>query len=323
MISSVLYASILHLISRRWLSRQLMKCRFIGILLICVCLSGCAKETYQQAELESETNVEKAEIQDAEMSDAGLPDSQNSISELQRYRLMHEDGELSLDELDDIRAKLRLEAAGPYVDQILEEYQGIYKYNDRTIGYIHIDDTVIDGPVLQTLEDYEYYLHRDIDGHKSEPGCIILDADSEIGIGTAAAGYLEEYAPTPIQLVHGHNMRNGTMFGSLLEYQNEDYGRAHSIIKYDSIYEKREYELVCVLFSQIYPEDEEVFKYYDIEGIDTAKEAYEWYTEVQKLALYQTDVTVSPGDELIVLSTCSYHTDEGRFAVVGRRTNNN
>ena len=248
-------------------------------------------------------------------------DTSEQLSELQYYRSLYNEGKMILDELDKKRAVLREEAAKPYEQYIISDYQADYDYNKYVIGHIKIDDTVIDAPVLQSLEDYEYYLHRDIDGVLSEPGCIILDADSEIGIGTKTDGYLNEYNPTPIQLVHGHNMRNGTMFGSLLKYENETYAAAHNIIFYDSIYEKRKYEVVGAFYSQIYPKDSDEFKYYDIENITTFDDAMDWYGKASELFLYNIGSSIEYGDEIIVLSTCAYQVTDGRFAVVGKRLN--
>ncbi len=226
---------------------------------------------------------------------------------------------LTLEEQDALRDAERKKVTPPYESSILPEYRELYDYNNAVIGYIYIDGTTIEGPVLQTLADYEYYLHRDIDGALSEPGCIILDADSEIGIGTREKGYLEGYEPSTIQLVHGHNMRNGTMFGSLLKYANSSYADSHSIIDYDSIYEKRTYEVVCAFYSQIYPEDSTEFKYYNWNQIDSEAEFNEWWTNISDMALYKRDVDIHYGDEIIVLSTCAYQVEDGRFAVVGVR----
>ena len=226
---------------------------------------------------------------------------------------------LALEEQDALRDAERKKVTPPYESSILPEYRELYDYNNAVIGYIYIDGTTIEGPVLQTLADYEYYLHRDIDGALSEPGCIILDADSEIGIGTREKGYLEGYEPSTIQLVHGHNMRNGTMFGSLLKYASSSYADSHRIIDYDSIYEKRSYEVVCAFYSQIYPEDSTEFKYYNWNQIDSEAEFDEWWTNISDMALYKRDVDIHYGDEIIVLSTCAYQVEDGRFAVVGVR----
>ena len=226
---------------------------------------------------------------------------------------------LSLAEQDALRAQERAKVTPPYESEILPEYRELYDYNNAVIGYIYIDGTTIDAPVLQTLEDYEYYLHRDIDGVESEPGCIILDADSEIGIGTAKEGYLEGYEPTTIQMVHGHNMRNGTMFGSLLKYADASYAESHSVIEYDSLYEKRSYEVIGAFYSQIYPEDSDEFKYYTYNQLDSKEEYDHWIENIEDLALYIRDVPYEYGDEYILLSTCAYQTEDGRFAVFGVR----
>lgn len=228
--------------------------------------------------------------------------------------------ELTLEEQDALRDAERKKVTPPYESSILPEYRELYDYNNAVIGYIYIDGTVIDAPVLQTLADYEYYLHRDIDGRESEPGCIILDADSEIGIGTKADGYLEGYEPSTIQLVHGHNMRNGTMFGSLLNYADESYADRHNIIQYDSIYEHRTYEIIEAFYSQIYPEDSDDFKYYTYNQLDSEEEYEYWRENIDNMALYIRDVESGWGDEYIVLSTCAYQVEDGRFAVVGVRT---
>ncbi|MCR5594915.1 MAG: class B sortase [Lachnospiraceae bacterium] len=220
---------------------------------------------------------------------------------------------------DALRDVARKEVTPAYEDRILDDYRELYEYNDAVIGYIYIDGTVIDAPVLQTLSDYEYYLHRDIDGNESEPGCIILDADSEIGIGTAADGYLEGYEPSSIQLIHGHNMRNGTMFGSLLKYENESYADSHAYIQYDSLYEHRTYEVICAFYSEIYPEESDEFKYYTYNRLESEKEYETWRKGIDEMALYERNVSSGYDDEFIVLSTCAYQTDNGRFAVMGVR----
>ena len=227
--------------------------------------------------------------------------------------------ELTQEEKDYIHFLTRTEAAKPYESDILPEFWSDYLRNDRVVGHIRLDGTDIDCPVLQKLEDYEYYLTHDIDNNDSKQGCIILDPDSEIGIGTKENGYLAGYEPSTNQLVHGHNMRAGTMFGTLANYASEEYGNAHKYIYFDSLYEHRVYELVTAFYSQIYPKESDNFKYYFFNDANTEEEFNYWYDNIMALSLYRTDIPVSYGDEMITLSTCSYHTDEGRFAVVGKR----
>lgn len=274
-----------------------------------------------EASLKKETSVvddQSGQTQESTDSDT----SYESTAGITKYNgLTREQFDaLSLEEQDRVRDTARKKVTPAYEGMILPEYRELYDYNNAVIGYIYIDGTVIDAPVLQTLDDYEYYLHRDIDGRESEPGCIILDADSEIGIGTAESGYLDEYEPSSIQLVHGHNMRNGTMFGSLLRYADRSYADSHALIQYDSIYEHRTYEVICAFYSQIYPEDSSEFRYYTYNQLDTEDEYNVWWSNISDMALYMRDVESGYGDEFIVLSTCAYQVEDGRFAVVGVRT---
>ena len=278
------------------------------------------------SEVSSETMTEEelSETADADPVQESDTDEPDPAGERVIYigDLTYEEYEaLTLEEQDALRDAERKKVTPPYEDDILPEYRELYDYNNDVVGYIYIDGTVIDAPVMQTLADYEYYLRRDIDGKDSTAGCIILDPDSEIGIGTKSSGYLEGYEPSTIQLVHGHNMSNGTMFGTLLKYDDESYADSHSIIEYDSLYEHRTYEVICAFYSQIYPEDSDEFRYTTYNQLDTEEEYDYWRSHIDDLALYTRDVESGWGDEFIVLSTCSYHVEDGRFAVMGVRIN--
>ncbi len=202
---------------------------------------------------------------------------------------------------------------------ILPEYQDLYEKNNDLIGWLTIDDTVIDYPVMQTLEDEDYYLYRDFDKGENKNGCLIMDTDSTVGSGTKANDYLNGTAPSTNLIIHGHTMKTGLMFGGLKKYAEESYGNEHNIIKFDSLYEHREYELISVFYSKLYYTDEDVFKYYQFFQADTKEQFETWYSNIKSMALYDTGVTAEYGDEFITLSCCAYHTENGRLAVVGKR----
>ena len=114
------------------------------------------------------------------------------------------------------------------------------------------------------------------------------------------------------------------MFGSLDSYADEDYAREHQKIIYDLIqpdgsYERLTFEVMAAFYSRIYSVDEEnVFRYYY--GTDLSDpDAFQYYIEeVMSASLYDLGVTAEYGDRLLTLSTCSYHTEDGRFVVVAR-----
>ena len=202
---------------------------------------------------------------------------------------------------------------------MLPEYEALYEQNPDIAGWLRIEDTVIDYPVMQTMEDEDYYLSRDFNKQESKNGCLIMDTDSVVGVGKADSRYRGGEKPSTNLIIHGHTMKSGMMFGGLKKYAEESYGKAHSLIAFDSLYEKREYELIAVFYSQVYLKTDTVFKYYQFFQADTEEEFANWYENIKSMSLYDTGVTAEYGDEFITLSCCSYHTEDGRFVVVGKR----
>ena len=200
--------------------------------------------------------------------------------------------------------------------QMMEEVHGI---NPDTAGWLSIDGTVIDYPVMQTPSDEQYYLNRDFDGKYSAYGCIIADTDSVIGTGTKANNYDDGSIPSTNIILHGHNMKNGTMFGGLDKYRDQAYEKSHSRIKFSSLYEEREYEICAVFLSQVYKKSDDVFKYYQFFNADTEEEFNDFYKNIKSMSMYDTGVDAAYGDEFLTLSVCAYHVDNGRLVVVAKR----
>ena len=201
-----------------------------------------------------------------------------------------------------------------------QKMEEVYTLNEDSAGWIKIDGTVIDYPVMQTPEDEQYYLNRDFDGKYSAYGCIIADTDSVIGTGTRAEDYTDGTRPGTNIILHGHNMKNGTMFGSLDNYRDKSYEKSHSKIKFSSLYEDREYEICAVFLSQVYKKSQtDVFKYYQFFNAENEDEFNDFYDNIKKLSMYDTGVDASYGDEFITLSVCAYHVENGRLVVVGKR----
>lgn len=193
---------------------------------------------------------------------------------------------------------------------VVGEYVDLYLANDDIIGWVQVDDTNIDYPVMQTQDEPEFYLRRNFQKESSISGTPFMDAASDI------------FIPTSNFLIYGHNMKNGTMFHDLLDYEDESFYRDHKTFKFDTIYKGGQgtYEVVAVCYSQIYPKDSEEFKYYQYAGITTESQFNDYVRGIRSIALYDTGVVPQYGDQLVTLSTCAYHVDDGRFFVVGRRT---
>lgn len=189
---------------------------------------------------------------------------------------------------------------------ILPEYQTLYSLNKRLIGWVKIDDTYIDYPVLQTVNN-DYYLNHNFDQKEDKNGSIFLDKDCSI------------YPRSTNLILYGHHMRSGRMFGQLNKYSSEKFYKEHKYIQFDTIYEKGTYEVMYVFRSKIYEESEIVFKYYQFTDAVSETEFESNMMQMADMSLYDTGVSAEYGDELLTLSTCDYYTSDGRFVVVAKK----
>lgn len=188
---------------------------------------------------------------------------------------------------------------------VLPQYQQLKALNGDLYGWISIEDTEIDYPVMLTPEAPEKYLHLDFDGQYSFSGVPFADA------GTAEASVNT--------LVYGHHMQNGTMFAGLMKYVDSSYRNAHPAIRFDTVYQTGEYEVLAAFYSQIYYSPSKTdFVYYDYSNINSEKQFDEYVAKCKEASLYDTGVDAQWGDKLITLSTCAYHVANGRFVVVAR-----
>ncbi len=189
---------------------------------------------------------------------------------------------------------------------ILPEYQILYEKNKKLIGWLKIDDTIIDYPVMQTSNN-DYYLDHNFNQEYDKNGSIFLDYNCSV------------YPRSTNLIIYGHHMKSGSMFGNLQKYAKESYYEEHKLIQFDTIYEKGTYEVMYVFRSQVFNKDDVVFKYYQFINANSGAEFDSYMAEMQKLSLYDTGVTASYGDNLITLSTCDNSQEDGRFVVVARR----
>ena len=205
-------------------------------------------------------------------------------------------------------------------EDMMPDMAELHEKNPDVVGWLKVDGMVIDYPVMQRMDNEDYYLDRDFDGNPSTAGSLIMDTDSVVGDGTKANDYNDGTKPSTNLIIHGHNMRNGSMFGDLDKYRKQDFEKQHSIIKFKSLYEEREYEIVSVFLSQVYlAKQTDVFKYYKFFEAENKDQFDYFYNNIKKLQMYDTGVTASFGDEFITLSVCAYHVDNGRLVVVGKR----
>ena len=189
---------------------------------------------------------------------------------------------------------------------MLPEFQELYKQNQDIIGWLKIDGTRIDYPIMQNKQETQYYLNHGFNKEKNKNGLPFLDEHSHIN-------------DSDILLIHGHHMKSGAMFADLEKYKKESYYKEHTTLQFSTLYEQEEYEIVAVILSEVYSKTDDVFKYYQIDQIETPVELDSYIQNIEELALYDTGVTAQYGDKLLVLSTCEYSAENSRLAVVARK----
>lgn len=214
------------------------------------------------------------------------------------------DGQASGDEEEKLQEE---EWEAEKTKEMLSKFEELYEQNSDIVGWLSIEGTKINYPVMQSEDDDEYYLHRSFQKEEDKYGSLYVRQRADV------------FTPGTNFVIYGHNMRDGSMFGELDRFTEESFFKEHPLISFDTLYEERTYEIVSVFLSQVYRQDQEVFKYYQFYQADTEEEFNCFYQNIKKLALYDTGVEAEYGDTFLTLSTCAYHVEEGRLVVVAKK----
>ena len=189
---------------------------------------------------------------------------------------------------------------------MLENMAELYAQNPDIVGWIRIDGTKLDYPVMYTPDDEEKYIHANFEGKVDFGGLPFIDKDCSVD-------------PESQNLViYGHNMKNGTAFKSVIMYEDEKFWEEHPTIYYSTLYEERTYEIIAAFRDRVYEKKDDCFKFYQfIDPVD--EEAFNaGITYFKENSVYDIEATAEYGDKLITLVTCAYPPRRGRFVVVAR-----
>ncbi len=190
---------------------------------------------------------------------------------------------------------------------ILSKFTALYEENNDFSGWLSIEGTKINYPVMSREGDNNYYLDKNFTGQEDKNGLLILDYRSDV------------LARGQNIIIYGHNMRTGVMFGTLKYFKDKDFCMTHQTIRFDSLYEEGTYRVVAAMLSEVAYEDEDVFRYYDAIDISTKERFDEFQQNIEENALYTTDESLEYGDSCLILSTCDYYTEDGRFVVIAKK----
>lgn len=190
--------------------------------------------------------------------------------------------------------------------QALPNMEQLYYENRDLTGWIEIPE-VLSLPVV--YKDNSYYLTHDFYKNKNASGTIFLDKNHRFSEHTQNL------------LLHGHNMKDGTMFGRLTQYlQDIDYLKRHAFVNYDTLWEKEQYVIFSVMRVSLDVKSDQFINYFSYPTFKSEREFENYVRQAQLHSQYAIPLDIQSSDALLTLSTCI---DEDRLVIVCRRIREN
>ena len=190
-------------------------------------------------------------------------------------------------------------------NDILLEYAPLYEMNPDMAGWLTIEGTRINYPVMHTPGRPDYYLHRAFGGEYNYWGCIYAREECDLE------------TPSDNVTIYGHNMKDGSMFAGLNNYTSRDFWANHRYIRFDTLREHHTYEIFAVFTTTA--SQGQGFEYHNFINAADEMSFDTFIAQCLSLSLYGTDIVPKYGDKIICLSTCEYTQTNGRLVVAAVR----
>ncbi len=179
------------------------------------------------------------------------------------------------------------------------DFDALKQINPDVIGWIRFDDTdavAIDYPILHA-DDNETYLRTDLYGESHTAGSIFLEAANDPDFSDC------------YNIIYGHNMRNGTMFGTLKQYRrDEDF---YSANQYFTIYTESAIYRYRIFAYEVVPDDSKIYT----AGYAPDEEYQDLIDLMLSISIRDTGITPDITDKIVTLSTCTSAAEDERFVV--------
>lgn len=191
-------------------------------------------------------------------------------------------------------------APAPALPRMDAKFAALLERNPDLVGWLAIDGINVDDPIVQA-DDNTYYLHRNFDQADSKSGSLFMDYRNRAA------------AEDRHTIIYGHRMKDGSMFGRLNRFTEEDFFREKGAISFETLHERYTVEVFSVYRTTT--------DFYYIRTEFEDDEDYESFLqEIRDKSIYPSHVPVMPDDRIITLSTCDYWLDreEGRLVVHGK-----
>lgn len=210
---------------------------------------------------------------------------------------------------ESVHAEENAEPLKVVVDErwVLKKYAKLYEQNHDFVGWISIEDTNIDYPVVHCPNNEQKYLRKNFYGEYALAGTPFM------------AGACDPMKPSTNLIIYGHNMQDNTMFGGLSDYADQSFYEAHKIIRFDTIYDIHHYEVIAAFHTTVQSSTGQ--KLYNFIMASSEEKLNDVMQSVRKDSEIETNFDATMNDHFLTLSTCD---DSGaatghRFLVVAKQ----
>ncbi len=183
----------------------------------------------------------------------------------------------------------------------------LYAINSDIVGWLRINDTTINYPIMQIKSNPNYYLHRDFYKKYSSYGTPYMSEECNINTSDNL-------------VIYGHHMNHKKVFGALENYKSKEFYENHKVIEFTTLEEIQKYEIFAVFKTVVYSKN--TFKYYNFVNFSSEDEFNTFVNKCKELSFYETNIKPKYHDKFITLSTCEYSNKNGRLVVIAREINN-
>ena len=180
-----------------------------------------------------------------------------------------------------------------------EELRGI---NPEVFGWLTVYGTSIDYPLVQA-DNNETYVNTTVTGEYKLSGSIFLDYQNSNSFSDFNS------------IIFGHHMEKHAMFGEIGEFQEESYFDAHPYGRL--YYEGKEHGIEFFAFLEADAYDQKIY----LPGVSDEEEKSAYLDNLLSTARYTREIPVSTSDHIVLLSTCSSVSTNGRHILAGKITN--
>lgn len=230
-----------------------------------------------------------------------------SVSYLGYYYFKSAQNRSAYQTLRDVYDTPTLIAPAGYPSGYSKDFAALWELNPDTVGWISIDGTALDYPVVQTTDNTKYY-RMNFEGEYSEHAVPFVDASDDL------------QKPSTNVIVYGHNIRtDGQMFNILKGYTDLSFYQEHPVIDFNSVYHDGQYKIISVFYTNTHAEHGKIFPYHEFIDAQDAQQTQDYIDSVLVRSIINTGVDVRSDDQLLTLSTCSYEFKDARFVVVARK----